>query len=1122
MAQGAETMNVLQVVDFIGVELAGRCANAQLTARGVVRCTATSILLLLLFVPTAFAQTTCPVIVVSGNQQILETGIASAPLVFRQEGNYISVPPVPEVQFTLTIIGDAAFASNGTRSLVASAPLQLVVGNATLYRATVPNTRIVSGANGGPIAVAVQSQLCSIVSGPALFSAFGNIDPGSPAQVVAVQGDGAVVAPGQIVPLRARVDFGSRGSSPNGSQLGVTFQIASGNGSFVANGGSSITVQIGPDGEAATSVRAGGVEGLLRVEANVAGFDGPPALFNITVLATRTVTSVSGNDQVGRPGAASQPLVLDVRSAGGAPVEGATVVWGVGFGVGPVLDATSTITDASGRTRNSFVFGPNAVESIIVATLPGGENVRFRVIAAVGGISVLSGNNQSGAIGSPADEPIVFEVINSAGQSAIGQRVDFTVLRGSAVLAAASDIVNDRGQATARFRYGNVAGPVSIQASAFSGQFTAAASANGFAAGAAAGSGNNQQGAPGSTLPQPLVVQLSQPPAGASAAKGLAGVVVAWAVTAGGGRLANATSITDSAGRASNQWTLGPAAGANTVRADVAGSSSVQFTATGVETVPSGSVFDIGSGNNQSLPTAALSAPLVVRLRTATGAPVSGVTVTWRLTPVGNGSVTPASSVTNAAGEASAVATLGLPGAAQVTATLVAGGQNPPTLVFNLNGGVLNIAGLSPRQQEVANAIDKACPALARQSQGGALTAAQQDLLARCSELVGNAGGRPTEVSAALSQMLNEEVIAQDDAAFTTASAQFDNLTARIAALRSGIRGVSLGGLAVAGGGGALPLSFLPSAIVADEGSSDEVGTDFSRWGFFASGTIGRGDSDRVADSPGYQFDTYGLTAGVDYRYSDKLVFGGALGYSDNNTDVNGDQGGLETQGYSASFYGTWYQSEAWFADAVLTWGRNSYDLTRRVRYQIPGSSGAIQSVDQVASASPDGTQLQFALSAGRDFNRGAWSFGPYARVTTTRIDFDGYVERMSAPGAAGGGLGMAVDDRQLKSLEGVLGAKASYTMSTSWGILIPHVQIEALHEFEDDPDAIVSRFANDPTGTSIVISPDAVDTDYFNLGLGLSGVFANGRSAFLYYERRAGQRDFSQDSLAVGVRIEF
>ncbi len=1058
----------------------------------------------------------------SGNNQILEPGVASTPLVFRQEGNYVNVPPVAEVQFTLTVVGDAVFASNGLRSLTTSAPLLPVAGAAPLYTATVPNTRIVSGFDGGAIAVSVQSQLCSTVTAPSQFSAFGNVDPGSPQKVFAVQGDGAVVAPGQEVLLRARVDFGEFGQldRPLGGKLSVIFQIASGDGRF-ANGSSSISVPVGNSGEVSAVVRAGSVEGRLRIEANGTGFDSPPAQFNITVQRTRTVVLVSGNNQVGRPGAASQPLVLEVRDAGGRPVADATVTWGVGFGVGPVLDATTTVTDGSGRTQNSFVFGPNSVESVIVATLAGGENLRFLVIAAFGGITILSGDGQSGAIGSNADQPIVFEVIDSSGRPAIGQRVEFSVLRGSAALTASSDIVNERGQASARFRYGSSPGLVSIQASAFNGQFTAVANANGFAAGAAAVSGNNQQGAPRSTLPQPLVVQLSQPPAGATAAKGLAGVVVSWAVTAGGGTLANATSITDSTGRASNQWTLGPAAGTNTVRADVPGSTSVQFNATAVETVPSGSVLEISAGNNQVLATGAPSAPLVVRLRTAAGAAVAGATVQWRVAPAINGATNPATSVTNAAGEASTVATLGLPGDAQVTATLV-GIQNPPTVTFNLNGGVQNIAGLSPGQQEVGNAIDKACPALFQQSQSGALTAAQQDLLARCSELVGNAGDRPTEVATALSQMLNEEVAAQDDAAFSTTGAQFDNLKARIAALRSGTQGASLGGLALAGSGGALPLSFLPSAIVADDGNSEEVGNDFSRWGFFASGTIGRGDRDDDGDSLGYEFDTYGLTAGIDYRYSDKLVFGGALGYTDNSTDVNGDQGSLETQGYSASFYGTWYQGDAWFADAVLTWGRNTYDLSRRVHYQIRGNNGSTQSIDQVATASPDGNQLQFALSAGRDFNRGAWAFGPYARLTTTRIDFDGYIERMSSPGAAGGGLAMAVEDRRLESLEGVLGGKASYTMSTSWGILISHVQIEALHEFEDDPEAIVSRFANDPTGTSITIAPDEVDTDYFNIGLGLSGVFADGRSAFLYYERRAGQRDFSQDNLAIGVRIEF
>jgi outer membrane autotransporter protein len=114
------------------------------------------------------------------------------------------------------------------------------------------------------------------------------------------------------------------------------------------------------------------------------------------------------------------------------------------------------------------------------------------------------------------------------------------------------------------------------------------------------------------------------------------------------------------------------------------------------------------------------------------------------------------------------------------------------------------------------------------------------------------------------------------------------------------------------------------------------------------------------------------------------------------------------------------------------------------------------------------------------------------------------------------------VDGRELTSLEGVIGGKATYTSSRSWGILMPSIQVEWLHEFEDDVENLVSRFVNDPTGTNIVVPGEPVDSDYFNVGIGLSAVFANGRSGFLYYEHRAGQENFSQDSLAIGVRLEF
>lgn len=95
----------------------------------------------------------------------------------------------------------------------------------------------------------------------------------------------------------------------------------------------------------------------------------------------------------------------------------------------------------------------------------------------------------------------------------------------------------------------------------------------------AAGSGNAQSGDVGEALGNPIVVRVTKD------GTPVAGTSVSWSVTGGGGSVSPAASTTNASGNASTIWTLGPAAGANTVQAAVTGAtgSPVTFTATGVE-----------------------------------------------------------------------------------------------------------------------------------------------------------------------------------------------------------------------------------------------------------------------------------------------------------------------------------------------------------------------------------------------------------------------------------------------------------------------------------------------------------------------------------------------------------
>jgi outer membrane autotransporter protein/uncharacterized repeat protein (TIGR01451 family) len=472
------------------------------------------------------------------------------------------------------------------------------------------------------------------------------------------------------------------------------------------------------------------------------------------------------------------------------------------------------------------------------------------------------------------------------------------------------------------------------------------------------------------------------------------------------------------------------------------------------------------------------------------------------------------SSTTDASGNASVTITLGATAGTDIVTGTRA--DDPSVSVsFSVTTALLsNLPGITPDERAIAVALDEACTALAALP---SRTQQQQDLYLRCLDLVNAVTLDPTDVLNALDEMFPDLALVQGDATLSAAQAQFQNLKARIAALRSGTQGSSFGGLAFTNSTGTISLDSLMSAFGDDK---PEVGKDFSRWGFFASGTIGRAEAKAGQFIPAYDYDINGITAGVDYRKSDKLIFGGAVGFTHQDTDLKNDEGSVKTTGWSVSAYGTYFRENSWYTDAVLTFGHNNYDTKRMINYSLPLPGGGTTTINQVAKSSSGGSMFEGAFTFGHDFQKGAFGIGPYGRLLYTRVNFGQINETLNA--GAGSGLGVSIDSRTLTSFASQIGAKFTYSHSTSWGVLMPHAQVEWEHEFKDDPQAITARFLADPTSTPISFHGDARDTDFFRLGVGMSMVMAHGRSGFFYVEDLLGRNGYSQYNLAVGLRIEF
>jgi outer membrane autotransporter protein len=452
-----------------------------------------------------------------------------------------------------------------------------------------------------------------------------------------------------------------------------------------------------------------------------------------------------------------------------------------------------------------------------------------------------------------------------------------------------------------------------------------------------------------------------------------------------------------------------------------------------------------------------------------------------------------------------------------VLVTAALGAFAAPTQARSPIEGELQANTETTPQRILAATVEEICPP------GNLLTA---DLQARCNEIAVNSlsGADIPSANNGLQAMAPEENSAVQNTSIGMASDQQNNVGARLAALRNGIRGASLKGLTFNLDGRQFTgEDLLGSADRPQGGGASADFDDLGAWGFFLNGHFGWGDKDATDRESGFEFDRYNLTAGVDYRFSATTVAGIALGYSNSDSELDLDGGELDQEGYSVHLYGSFLPSDTTYVDVTLGAGTASNDQLRRIRYSIPSiTDNSVTVVDQSASASPDSDFLDATIAAGLELGSGAFSYGPHARFSYRKVDVDAFRESMSNPGAAGSGLGLFIDSQKFTSKTFTLGMRASNAYSTSWGVLVPQAGIEWTHEFDDGAESINGYLLGDSTQTYFFLPTDAVDSDYFVVDLGVSAVFTDGRSAFINYSGLLGYNNLDSHQISAGVRFEF
>jgi outer membrane autotransporter protein len=306
----------------------------------------------------------------------------------------------------------------------------------------------------------------------------------------------------------------------------------------------------------------------------------------------------------------------------------------------------------------------------------------------------------------------------------------------------------------------------------------------------------------------------------------------------------------------------------------------------------------------------------------------------------------------------------------------------------------------------------------------------------------------------------------------------------------------------------------------------------FGRWSVFSniSGEWFNQDRQAYSRERGFDGHRYGGTLGADYRLDEGSRIGVMVSYSQYSMNFDQelaapgftpptDAGGMKSKTFSAVLFATGnFTDNAWIdAAGGFAWSDN--DFRRNAVFQPANPRSPVTNTIVNTAGSANGRQWFVTLGAGYDFTDGALSIGPYVRGTYTHSKIDAYSEQDVG---AVSGLAMRVAAQEAESFVGIAGARASYSIGTSWGVIVPQARVEYEHEFKDDARTTITRFVLDPSNTPLAVSSDAPDRNHFNLGATLSLVLPHGVITYVDYEALVGYSDFTRNRVTAGLRVEF
>lgn len=213
--------------------------------------------------------------------------------------------------------------------------------------------------------------------------------------------------------------------------------------------------------------------------------------------------------------------------------------------------------------------------------------------------------------------------------------------------------------------------------------------------------------------------------------------------------------------------------------------------------------------------------------------------------------------------------------------------------------------------------------------------------------------------------------------------------------------------------------------------SSARFGSGGDGIDFFVSGSAASMDPGRTLTSLGYDVETVGATAGVEYDLSSGLIVGAAVGFTRADADFATQTGTARADGWQIGGFAGWRGGGA-FVQGYAGMGSLDYDIER---------DAVIDSI----TASPDGETMTAGASAGFLLPMGSLQIGPVLNLRYARSEVDAFTENGDPV------LTLNVSDQRLSSLTGSAGVEARGNLEAGGLSIQPYGSLALEREFDGD-----------------------------------------------------------------------